>query len=161
MLLARYRVFAVIALAFASAALATPSGIQAVEVAPTKTSIYIGSVSMAMPAFVRRDDGFESTYVAKVFPYSFYNEDGTIRIDVSDAMLAKLQKGAPIEFHGRAERTGGGERRITGSATPDDPTQGKLKVRVRYSKRIELIFNTTYKLQLEPPLAPAPPLRQP
>src|SRR5688572_10872849 len=44
-----------------------------VEIAPTKTSIYVGSVSMMMPTFIRRANSFESTYVAKVFPFFFSN----------------------------------------------------------------------------------------
>ena len=121
-----------------------------VDVAPAKTSIYVGTVAMTMPRFDRRDGGFESTYIAKVFPYFFYNESGTIRIEFTEAMLAELQNGSPVEFQGRAERNGGGDRRIEGKATPDNATSGKLKVRVQYSKRVELIFNTTYQLRTAP-----------
>ena len=42
-------------------------------------------------------------------------------------------------------RDDGAERRLEGTATPTDATSGKLKVRVFVSKRIELIFNTTYR----------------
>lgn len=116
-----------------------------VEVAPARTSIYVGSVSMTMPAFVRRNGVFETTYVAKVFPYFFYNEDGRLSIEFSDEMLRALERGEPVEFRGRAERSDGAPRRIEGKATPLDAASGKLKVRVFYSKRIELIFNTTYR----------------
>src|SRR5512142_726136 len=58
-----------------------------VEIAPTKTSIYIGSVSMTMPSFVREHGAFTSTYTAKVFPYFFYNEKGRLSIAISDATL--------------------------------------------------------------------------
>ena len=139
-----------IALAVSVSVYAAPA-IERVEVAPTKTSVYVGSVSMTMRAFNRRDGGFESTYVAKVFPYFFYNETGTLRIEFSDTMLADLQRGTPVEFQGHAQRTDGAGRHIEGKATPTDATTGKLKVRVRYSKRVELIFNTTYKLVLGSP----------
>lgn len=120
-------------------------GYSRVEVAPAKTSIYIGIVSLTMPPFVRRDDAFESTYAARVFPYFFYNERGTLRIDMTDTQLSALARGEPIEFTGRGVRDDGIERRVEGKATPSDAQSGKLKVRVFVSKRIELIFNTTYR----------------
>jgi hypothetical protein len=116
-----------------------------VLVSPTKTSIYVGSVSMTMPTFVRASGIYETTYAAKVFPYFFYNEHGTLQVEISDAALRQLEHGEPIEFQGRAVRTDGAERRVEGKATPTDMVSGKLKVRVFYSKRIELIFNTTYR----------------
>lgn len=116
-----------------------------VEVAPAKTSIYVGSVSLTMPAFARAKDIYSSTYVAKVFPYFFYNEKGTLKVEFSDEMLRRLERGEAVEFKGRAERDDGAERRVEGKATPADATSGKIKVRVFYSKRIELIFNTTYR----------------
>lgn len=116
-----------------------------VEVAPAKTSIYVGSVSLTMPAFVRTNGVYASTYVAKVFPYFFYNEKGTLKVEISDEMLRRLERGEPVEFKGKAEREDGAERRVEGKATPSDATSGKIKVRVFYSKRVELIFNTTYR----------------
>jgi len=131
-----------------------------VDVAPTKTSIYIGTVSMALPAFSRRDERYESTYVAKVFPYFFYNEQGTLAIDLPDSALRRLAAGEPVEFSGRAFNTAREERRVEGKATPTDARSGKLKVRVFVTKRIELIFNTTYVFPAIPapgPGAGAPP----
>jgi hypothetical protein len=116
-----------------------------VEVAPTRTSIYLGSVSMTMPAFVRVNGGYEAAYVAKVFPFFFYNESGRLRVEISDAALRQLERGESIEFTGQAVPADGGERRVEGKATLTDATSGKIKVRVFYSKRIELIFNTTYR----------------
>lgn len=116
-----------------------------VEVAPTKTSIYLGSVAMTMPAFARAGGAYESTYEAKVFPFFFYNETGRLRVNISDDLLRTLARGEPIDFTGRAVRADGAERRVEGRATPTGAGAGKLKVRVFYSKRIELIFNTTYR----------------
>jgi hypothetical protein len=116
-----------------------------VEIAPTKTSIYIGTVSMSMPVFTRTEARYESSYVAKVFPFFFYNEAGRLAIEVSDAQLAALARGEPIEFTGRGRRDDGTERRIEGKATPADARSGKVKVRVFVSKSVELIFNTTYR----------------
>ena len=128
--------------AFAETALA---GYSRVIVAPTKTSIYVGSVSMAMPTFVRVNGGFEATYAAHVFPFFFYNENGRLRVELPDDALRQLERGEPVEFTGRAVRDDGAERRVEGKATPTDAARGRLKVRVFYSKRIELIFNTTYR----------------
>jgi hypothetical protein len=133
--------------AAAGATNAPPISYDQVEVARTKTSIYVGTVSLAMPAFSRTSGGFESSYVAKVFPYSFLNEAGTLRVEVSDAQLEQLARGERIDFTGRAVRADGEERRVTGQATPDDAASGKLKVRVFVSKRVELIFNSTYRFR--------------
>lgn len=116
-----------------------------VEVAPTKTSIYIGSISMTMPTFVRHGSAYAAAYSAKVFPYFFYNERGTLTVDITDAQLAALAAGQPIDFAGHAVNDRGAERRVTGSATPWDARTGALKVRVYVSKRISLTFHTTYR----------------
>jgi hypothetical protein len=122
-----------------------PASYHRVEIAPAKTSIYIGIVSLTMPTFMRQDETYASTYTAKVFPYFFSNEAGKLSIDVSAAQLETLARGEPIEFTGRGVRDDGAERRVEGKATPVDATSGKLKVRVFVSKRIQLIFNTTYR----------------
>ena len=128
-----------------AAAPAESAAFQHVAIAPTKTSIYIGTVAMTMPPFTRAAGRYESSYTAKVFPFFFYNEAGTLAIDVSAEQLATLARGEPIEFKGRGVREDGAERRIEGKATPADATSGKVKVRVFVSKSIELIFNTTYR----------------
>jgi hypothetical protein len=129
-------------------AVATPSpapDYARVDVAPAKTSIYIGTVSLAMPAFVREGDTYASAYTAKVFPYFFYNEAGRLAIDFSAAQLARLAAGETVEFTGRALRSDGAVHRLEGRAAPADAFSGKLKVRVFVSARIELIFNTKYR----------------
>lgn len=127
-----------------AAAAASPGG-DGVEVAPAKTSIYVGTVTLTMPPFARKEGSFESTYTAKVFPYFFLSEAGTIRVEVSDAQLGQLARGEPLEFSGIAVRADGTPRRLSGTATPGDARSGRLKVRVAVSKRVELIFNTTYR----------------
>ena len=116
-----------------------------VVVAPTKTSIYLGVVSMTMPAFKRSGSGYEASYVAKVFPFFFYNEAGQLRVEIPDEALRRLARGEGIEFKGRAVTEEGAERVVEGKATPTDSARGRIKVRVFYSKRIQLIFNTTYE----------------
>lgn len=120
-----------------------------VEVAPTRTSIYIGLVSLTTPNFIRRGDRFESTYTAKVFPYFFANETGSLGIDFSAEQLARLSRGETVEFTGSATNHEGQSRRIEGKATPANALAGKLKVRVQVSPKIELIFNTTYEFKAQ------------
>ncbi|MBL9201422.1 MAG: hypothetical protein JNL39_13005 [Opitutaceae bacterium] len=141
---------AAIALAFAGMVRAAEAGLRRydrVEIAPTKTSIYVGTVSMTTPAFTRTGDVYESGYAAKVFPWFFESESGRLRVEISDEGLRRLERGERVEFSGRAVSSTGAERRVEGHATPEAPgaPQGKIKVRVFVSKRIELIFNTTYR----------------
>ena len=136
------------AAAAASAGVDTPSATyDRVTIEPTKTSIYVGTVSLTMPAFKRRAGSYESTYSAKVFPYFFANEKGTIAIVLPDESLLTLARGEVTEFSGRAVNANGEARRVEGKATPSDPISGKIKVRVFVSKKIELIFNTSYRFE--------------
>ena len=125
-----------------------------VEVATAKTSIYLGSVTMTLTPFLRKNGLYHSDYHAKVFPFFFYNEDGWISIEVPDDALRQLAKGETIQFKGRGMSSDGDERHIEGRAVPADANTGKLKVRVFVSKRIQLIFNTTYRIGPETALSP-------
>ena len=117
-----------------------------VEVAPTKTSIYVGSVSMTLTPFARQNGIYHSSYVAKVFPYFFWGEQGWIAIELSDDALRQLAQGEVVPFKGHGVSDDGEERHIEGRAVPTDANSGKIKVRVFVSKRIQLIFNTTYRI---------------
>ena len=117
-----------------------------VVIEPTWTSIYVGTVSLSLPEFTRNATGeYESTYAARVLPWIFQNETGRLVIRASDDELRRLSRGEAIEFTGRAINQGGEERTVTGRATPADATSGRIKVRVRVSASIELVFNTTYR----------------
>ena len=116
-----------------------------VEVAPTKTSIYVGTVSLALPPLERRQGDYTATYEAKVFPFFFYNETGRLWIECSDEQLRQLGRGERVAFQGRAQRADGSEHRVEGTVTPVDVTSGKVKVRVFATASVELIFNTTYR----------------
>ncbi|MBI5770274.1 MAG: hypothetical protein HZA93_21030 [Verrucomicrobia bacterium] len=137
-------------LACARAAAPDPARFAQVQIEPSKTSIYLGVVSLTLPVFQRASARYESSYSAKVMPYFFLNEKGRISVDVSDEALAKLARGEAIEFTGRAVREDGVERRVEGKATPADATGGKVKVRVFVTKSVELIFNSTYRLDPKP-----------
>ena len=125
---------------------AEPAGRQATVTIPTvKTSIYVGSVTLSAPAFVRTGSEYASTYTAKVFPYFWMGESGRIAVTITDGDLAKLAKGEIVEFKGEGRNSDGDLRRVEGLATPADAESGKLKIRIWVSSRIDLVFNTTYR----------------
>ncbi len=117
-----------------------------VTVAPAKTSIYIGSVSLTVPPLIRRDGTYAAEYRAKVFPFFFFNERGSLSIDFPDADLHRLLGGETVQFKGRAVNSSGEKRRIEGRAVPDGPgsDRGRIKIRV-WAGKVELIFNTVYQ----------------
>jgi len=115
------------------------------DIAAAKTSIYVGSVTLTLPPFLRVAGGYEADYAAKVFPFFFSNEAGRLRIELADATLRQLEAGQAIEFTGTAIRSDGLQRRVHGKATPTDAQSGRIKVRVNVTRTTELIFNTTYR----------------
>ena len=40
----------------------------------------------------------ESSYAARVFPYFFYNERGTLSIEFTDEQLTRLDRGERVDF---------------------------------------------------------------
>lgn len=126
-----------------------------VSVEPTKTSIYVGYVSMILSPFLRSKDVYVANYQAKIFPYFFYNENGRISITVSDETLAHLSRGEPITFTGKGINDDGQVRLVDGKATPHGPNDGMIKVRVYVSKKIALTFNTAYHLDGRLPAQPS------
>lgn len=115
-----------------------------VTVAPVKTSIYVGSVTLTTGVFRRDGDKFETTYEAKVRPWFFWSETGRITIILPYASLAKLTQGERVEFTGEALNHKNKPRHITGYAERADAANGKIKVRIGVDDT-ELIFNSTYR----------------
>lgn len=134
------------AVARAEAAAPAPAGYVTAEIAPAKTSIYIGTVKLTVSPMIRHGNAYSSTYTAKVFPYFFYDETGQFSIEVSDADLFRLASGQAIDFLGHALRSDGVDRLVRARATPSSLADGQVKVRVVISPRLTLIFNTTYHL---------------
>jgi hypothetical protein len=122
------------------------------EVEAAWTSIYVGAVTLRTSVFARDAAGaFTAAYTARVIPYFPANEEGTISITVPDADLTRLLAGEAVDFRGAARNERGEDRVVSGRATPLDVQHGRLKVRVRVSPRIELIFNTTYRFPATAP----------
>lgn len=124
-----------------------------VSIKPATSSLFIATVTMTMPPFVRRDTVFSSTYSARVFPYFFWSESGRIWIVAPGDRLLRAALGEPVDFTGKGISESGDERRIEGRATPTGPMAGNIRVRIFVSKRIFLTFDSTYALQGS---APAP-----
>jgi len=122
----------------------TLTGWDRVSVAPMKTSIYVGSVALTTGVFERTGSKLTTTYEAKVFPWFFWGEKGSITITLSDANLASLAKGETAEFTGEATSHKGRPRTVSGRAQPADAVSGKIKVRIG-ADGYELIFNSTYR----------------
>ncbi len=117
-----------------------------VEVAPVSTFIYLASVRLNVPRFVRTGGTYVSSYAAEIVPYYFWNEHGRLEIEVSDAALLQFSHGAPFSFTGHAVRSDGVRRRIAGRVTPADAANGKIQVRLYVSRHLSLSFETTYHL---------------
>ena len=56
-----------------------------VSIAPMKTSIYVGTVTLVPGVFVREGSTLAATYEAKVFPWFFWGEHGRITITLTEA----------------------------------------------------------------------------
>ena len=126
-----------------------------VVVAPMKTSIYVGSVTLTTTDFLAQDEGFQATYEAKVRPWFFWSETGRITIRLPATELARLTQGHAIEFTGEATNHRNKPRTVTGRAQPAGANSGKIKVRIM-ADGIELIFNGSYQLTAEHPAAGVP-----
>jgi hypothetical protein len=115
-----------------------------VTVATVKTSIYVGSVTLTTGEFVRQGDNYTTTYEAKVWPWFFWSEHGSITITLPEAELLKLTKGQRAEFSGEARNQKNKPRHVTGYAEQTNPANGKIKVRIGVDDT-ELVFNSTYR----------------
>jgi hypothetical protein len=118
----------------------------AIEAAPVTTFIYVGTVRLSAGTFHRESGGYLANYAAKVFPYFFYNEHGRLWIDFSDADLARIAAGKPVDFTGRGIRSDGVIRPIDGCVTPTGDDGGRIHVRIHVGRHLVLAFESTYRL---------------
>ncbi|HVZ48076.1 MAG TPA: hypothetical protein VG916_04795 [Gemmatimonadaceae bacterium] len=115
-----------------------------VTIDPVSTSIYVGSVRLTTSEFRRQGDTYAATYEARVFPWFWWNESGTITIRLPQSELERLNRGERIEFTGDAANHKRKPRHVTGRADRGDAASGKIKVRIGVDDT-ELIFNTHYR----------------
>lgn len=120
-----------------------------VVIDPVKTSIYIGNVTLKTTPFRRTQARFSADYKARVIPFFFHNEQGSLWVELSDEQLERLHRGERVHFSGEAENEKKEPRRIEGHATPTAPGSptGRIKVRVFVTPKIELIFNSSYRFE--------------
>lgn len=117
----------------------------AVLVAGAKTSLYLNRLTLDPLPLRRSGTHFESSYVVRVFPVFFLGETGRISIELPEPELARLQQGATISFTGQAENSDHEKRRVTGTATAQDATTGRINVKIIVSTSLTLDFDTTYR----------------
>lgn len=115
---------------------------------PVTTFIYIGTVSLSATPFLRSGSEYRAHYTAKVFPYFFSNESGTMAVTVPESALRRLAAGQLIEFSGTATRSDGAIRAVEGTAAPTGPAGGRIKVKIHVTKKITLVFDTSYHLPI-------------
>ncbi|MFA5263955.1 MAG: hypothetical protein WC378_09010 [Opitutaceae bacterium] len=132
-----------------------------VDIPVCKTSIYVGSVTLATGRFERQGDRYLADYKASVFPFFFYREKGALVIRVDSESLSRLAKGEKIRIEGTATTSSGDVRRIEGTATPSDIHSGKLKIAVHVSRAINLAFTTSYRFADCSPTCASPSSRTP
>lgn len=114
-----------------------------VELPVMRTSIYIGSVKLTTTAFLPSAEIYTATYEAKVTPWVWWNESGTISLTVTPDEYDRLLRGETIELKGEATNDQGKVRHVSVRAQPDDATRGRIKVRI-LAKGTTLIFNSSY-----------------
>ncbi|HEX3730206.1 MAG TPA: hypothetical protein VHV47_10400 [Opitutaceae bacterium] len=125
---------------------AIPPAASSAAIAPAQTSIYVGKVTLSVGGLGRKDGSYRSTYHARVVPFFFLNEAGDFQIDMPDADVDRLVAGQAVDFTGKAVRKDGIVRPLQGRATPRGAGGGAVKVRIYISRRIVLVFDSTYRL---------------
>jgi hypothetical protein len=138
---------ALLLLGLAPAATVQAGAFDTVLVEDSKTSIYIGNVTLRLTPLKREGERYVGNYEAKVFPFFFSSERGSMFVECTQEQLDALQRGERVSFTGGGTSSDGEERRVEGHVTPDGPQSpsGKIKVRIFVSKKIQVIFNTTYR----------------
>ncbi len=156
MLMSRWKLCLLLLLCAAASLRATAdlTNWERVDVAPMKTSIYVGSVSLATGTFERQGSTLVTTYTAKVFPWFFWGETGQITITLTDTDLAKMARGENAEFTGEAHNLKGKLRTVTGRVQPASATSGKIKVRIM-ADGVELVFNLDLPVRRDAAARPA------
>jgi hypothetical protein len=114
-------------------------------VAPARTSIYIGRLTVTPGPFVRAGSVYKASLGVDLSPY-FYHDDAKVQIDVPAGKLQALQAGKPIDFSGRVTRSNGQSRRISGRAVPADAFSGTIDIHVFLTSQVTVSFSTTYRV---------------
>jgi hypothetical protein len=114
-------------------------------VAPARTSIYIGRLTVTPGPFVRTGAGYKANLSVDLSPY-FYHDDALVQIDVPAAKVLALQRGEAIDFKGSVIRRNGQARRLAGRAVPTNPLAGTIDIHVFLTSQVTVSFSTTYRV---------------
>jgi hypothetical protein len=122
-----------------------PAYTRIVEVEPSRAKgVPAVRIILSTDPMQRTEFGYESTYSVKVVPFFFFNETGSIRIDLAPGAMELLGAGQVISFTGEAVNQNNARRLVEGRSTPTDAKSGRIRLVVKVYG-IELIFKTTYR----------------
>jgi hypothetical protein len=112
---------------------------------PSSTSVALrGKASLILSPLTHRDGNYVGDYQLAVRPYFFKSEKGSLRLAASDDAIRKLQRGAAINFTGRAVTHKDGRTHIIlGKAAPSSGNRGSVTFSI-ITDDAKLVFNTSY-----------------
>lgn len=119
-----------------------------VAVPPMRTSIYVGSVTLSVTEFERSSGSlyYSAEYHARVIPWWFWTESGTITLKPTEDAIEQLLAGETIEVDGEATNHHGKPRTVSARIRPSDDGAGTIKVRID-AGGTKLVFDGSYTLQ--------------
>jgi hypothetical protein len=118
---------------------------QTIDIKDSKTHIPATRIRLNIAPLSRTDHGYSSTYSVKVFPFFFFNEHGSIEINLDEDCIQRIEAGETVSFGGNAINHRGAKRKITGEAVPGDLDSGDLEIIITASG-FDLTFDTSYLL---------------
>ncbi|MGB8356202.1 MAG: hypothetical protein WCD79_20055 [Chthoniobacteraceae bacterium] len=114
---------------------------------PACTTVYLGKVNLTVNPLVHRGKFYLGGYAIKVMPYTFKNEQGTLKMDISDEAFQKLTEGKAVEFTGKATNEKNGKQKVvTGKTAPSGNGCGVATFTIVTDHGL-MVFNTPYHLE--------------
>lgn len=125
---------------------AEPIKYQSSEIQPSDAKdVPAMRITLSAGTLTRTESGYVADYEVKVFPFFFFSEHGTVRIEITPDAMRRLESGEVISFRGEAINQNDKHRPIDGRVYPEDDLTGRIRLVVHVGS-IELIFKTTYRL---------------
>ncbi len=120
-----------------------------VVVSKMRTATPFGIVTLTPSRFVRQGAEWRATYSARVWPWAFKSEAGTLVLPATPNQLAQLQSGTTTQFSVRAANQDGAERRATCTVKPSTADHGQLTLKLSVDGWT-LKLRGHYQLAVEP-----------
>ena len=115
-------------------------------VEPSSTTVYLGKVRLTVDPLCHKGQFYLGAYEIKVVPYSFKNEKGQLRMEISDESYQKLTEGIAVEFTGKAiNDKNGTEKVVLGKTMPATGDHGVATFSIVTDHGL-MVFNTAYRL---------------